>query len=209
MSETLAQLSMQEFADRLASKAPSPGGGAVAAVTAAHAAALGCMVLAYTLGKPKFAAHENENQLALQSLQRAQIKALALADEDAVAYANLSALWKLPPTDARRIEQEPTAVRAATAAPMSILMLAHDILKTLQNLPKTCNPNLLSDLAIAATLADTAAGAAAWNVRVNVPQLRDAAERATTENKLALALAHVHSTSDSIARDITAVMKAK
>ena len=88
-------------------------------------------------------------------------------------------------------------------------MLAHDILETLQKLPKTCNPNLLSDLAIAATLADTAAGAAAWNVRVNVPQLRDAAERATTENKLALALAHVHSTSDLIARDITAVMKAK
>jgi len=64
-------------------------------------------------------------------------------------------------------------------------------------------------LAIAATLADTAAGAAAWNVRVNVPQLRDAAERATTENKLAHALAQVRSASDSIARDITTVMKAK
>ncbi len=209
MNQPLAQLSMQEFADRLASKSPSPGGGAVAAVTAAHSAALGCMVLAYTLGKPKFAAHESENIKALEFFQRAQITALALADEDAVAYGNLSALWKLPPTDARRVAQEPDAVRAATAAPMSILMLAHDILETLQKLPKTCNPNLLSDLAIAATLADTAAGAAAWNVRVNVPQLRDAAERATTENKLAHALNHVHSTSDSIARDITAVMKAK
>ena len=209
MSETLAQLSMQEFADRLASKAPSPGGGAVAAVTAAHAAALGCMVLAYTLGKPKFAAHENENQLALQSLQRAQIKALALADEDAVAYANLSALWKSPPTDARRIEQEPTAVRAATAAPMSILMLAHDILKTLQNLPKNCNPNLLSDLAIAATLADTAAGAAAWNVRVNVPQLSDATERAAMQSQLEHTLASARVAADSIAKHIASIMKAK
>ena len=209
MNQPLAQLSMQEFADRLASKSPSPGGGAVAAVTAAHSAALGCMVLAYTLGKPKFAAHESENIKALEFFQRAQITALALADEDAVAYGNLSALWKLPPTDARRVAQEPDAVRAATAAPMSILMLAHDILETLQKLPKTCNPNLLSDLAIAATLADTAAGAAAWNVRVNVPQLRDAAERAMTENKLAHALAQVRSASDSIARDITTVMKAK
>ena len=93
MSETLAKLSMQEFADRLASKAPSPGGGAVAAVTAAHAAALGCMVLAYTLGKPKFAAHENENQVALQSLQRAQIKALALADEDISGKAQAASRW--------------------------------------------------------------------------------------------------------------------
>lgn len=107
MSEKLAKLSMQEFADRLASKAPSPGGGAVAAVTAAHAAALGCMVLAYTLGKPKFAAHENENQLALQSLQRSQIEAFALADEDAVAYANLSALWKLPPPTRGALNRNP------------------------------------------------------------------------------------------------------
>jgi formiminotetrahydrofolate cyclodeaminase len=97
MSEPLAQLSLQEFANRLASKEPIPGGGAVAAVTAAHAAALGCMVLAYTLGKPKFAAHEIENKKALECLQRAQNEAHALADQDAIAYGTLSALWKLPP----------------------------------------------------------------------------------------------------------------
>ncbi|MSR34688.1 MAG: hypothetical protein EXS12_07850 [Phycisphaerales bacterium] len=209
MSESLARLSVQEFADRLASKLPSPGGGAVAAVTAAHSAALGCMVLAYTLGKPKFAAHESENKKALECLQRVQMEALALADQDAVAYGNLSALWKLSPTDARRIEQEPAAVRAATAAPMSILMLACTILESLQKMPQTCNPNLISDLAIANKLADTAAIAAGWNVSVNVPQLSDAAERAATENKLAQVLALVRSASDSIARDITTVMKAK
>ena len=49
-------LSVEEFSDMLAAKTPTPGGGAVAAVTASHAAALGAMVLEFTLGKPKFAA---------------------------------------------------------------------------------------------------------------------------------------------------------
>jgi len=202
MSETLAHLSVKEFADRLASKAPVPGGGAVAAVTAAHSAALGCMVLAYTLGKPNFAAHESENKKKLECLQRAQNQALALADQDAAAYGTLSALWKLPATDARRVAQEPDAVRAATAAPMAIVLLAGAILESLQNLHKTSNPNLISDLAIAAKLADTAADAAAWNVRVNVPQLETEAERVAARTQLDCALASVRTTADSIAQEI-------
>ena len=198
MSETLAHLSVKEFADRLASKAPVPGGGAVAAVTAAHSAALGCMAL----GKPNFAAHESENKKKLESLQRAQSQALALADQDAAAYATLSALWKLPNTDPRRVAQEPDAVRAATVAPMAIVLLAEAILESLQNLHKTSNPNLISDLAIAAKLADTAADAAAWNVRVNVPQLETEAERATAQTQLDRALASVRTTADSIANHI-------
>ena len=209
MSETLAHLSVKEFADRLASKAPVPGGGAVAAVTAAHSAALGCMVLAYTLGKLNFAAHESENKKKLEFLQRAQNQALALADQDAAAYATLSALWKLPNTDARRVAQEPAAVRAATAAPMAIVLLAGVILESLQNMHKTSNPNLISDLAIAAKLADTAADAAAWNVRVNVPQLETEAERAAALTQLDRALASVRTTADSIANHIASKMKAK
>ena len=44
-------LTVEEFSDMLAAKTPAPGGGAVAAVTAAHAAALGAMVLEFTIGK--------------------------------------------------------------------------------------------------------------------------------------------------------------
>ncbi len=209
MNQALGQLSLQEFADRLASKQPIPGGGAVAAVTAANAAALGCMVLAYTLGKPKYAPHEHENKNILARLQRAQMQALALADQDAIAYGHLSALWKLPPTDARRTQQEPEAVRAATAAPMDIILVAGAILESLHNLPATSNPNLISDLAIAAKLADTAADAAAWNVRVNMPQLTDNAERAAMQMQLDRALAGVRAAADSIANQIASIMKAR
>ena len=49
---TIRDLTVHAFADQLAARTPGPGGGAVAAVTAAHAAALGAMVVEFTLGKP-------------------------------------------------------------------------------------------------------------------------------------------------------------
>ena len=61
-------LTVEEFADMLAAKTPAPGGGAVAAVSAAHAAALGAMVLEFTIGKPKFATSDESNASALQRL---------------------------------------------------------------------------------------------------------------------------------------------
>ena len=43
--QRFADITLADFAQRLADKVPSPGGGAVAAVTLAHGAALGAMVL--------------------------------------------------------------------------------------------------------------------------------------------------------------------
>jgi formiminotetrahydrofolate cyclodeaminase len=92
---------------------------------------------------------------------------------------------------------------------MAIAVLARTILESLQNLPNTSNPNLISDLAIAAELATTAANAAAWNVRVNVPQLSDAAERTTAQTQLESTLASARVAADSIAKHIASIMKAK
>ena len=89
-------LTVEEFADMLAAKTPAPGGGAVAAVTASHAAALGAMVLEFTIGKPTFATSEESNASALRRLTQLRHHALELADRDAEAYGALNALWKLP-----------------------------------------------------------------------------------------------------------------
>ena len=48
-----------------------------------------------------------------------------------------------------------------------------EILDLLQRLLGASNPNLGSDLAVAAVLAEAGCRAAAWNVRANLPLLRD------------------------------------
>lgn len=179
MSGRFADTTLADFAARLADKVPSPGGGAVAAVTLAHGAALGAMVLRYTVGRANFAAHEAQNTAALAELDTMRAEALRLADRDAAAYARLAALWKLPEGDATRARDFQPAVREAIDAPQAIVDLAHRACALLAELPARTNARLGSDLAIAASLASLAADAAEWNVRVNLPSLEDAAQART------------------------------
>jgi formiminotetrahydrofolate cyclodeaminase len=192
LSGPFADITLADFAARLADKVPSPGGGAVAAVTLAHGAALGAMVLRYTVGRPAFAAHEAQNTAALAELDAMRATALALADRDAAAYARLAALWKLPEDDATRAREFQPAVREAIDAPQAIVDLAHRACALLAELPARTNARLGSDLAIAANLAALAADAAEWNVRVNLPSLSDAAAARAHGERTASQVAAAH-----------------
>ena len=71
--------------------------------------------------------------------------------------------------------------------------LSLELLSLLDDLTGTTNHQLRSDLAIAALLAEAAARAAAWNVRINLPQLEDAQERDRRESSLAKRLQRAES----------------
>lgn len=185
----LRTLTLEEFGVSLAARTPVPGGGAVAAVTASHAAALVCMVVEFTLGKPAFAAHEGANQRALAEARTLRQQALELADADAEAYSALNALWKLPKDSPARAAGWAPAVAAAIAAPQAILEAATAVARLAASLAGTTNPNLASDLTIALDLARVAARAAAHNVQVNLPSVADPAERAAAEARMRASLA--------------------
>ncbi|RLS46024.1 MAG: formiminotransferase-cyclodeaminase [Planctomycetota bacterium] len=181
-------LTVEEFAEMLAAKTPAPGGGAVAAITAAHAAALGSMVLEFTIGKPKFAADDASNGSALKRLTELRHHALVLADRDAEAYGVLNSLWKLPKDAAERLNGWDAAVAAAIDAPQAILDAAAEIAATCSGIAARTNPNLASDLAIAIDLACVAARAAAHNVEVNLPSVTDEGDRNTRRAAMTRAL---------------------
>lgn len=181
-------LTVEEFAESLAAKTPAPGGGAVAAVTAAHAAALAAMVLEFTLGKPRFAPHEAANAASLARLADLRRAALSLADRDAEAYGALNALWKLPKDSPVRATAWEGAVAEAIDAPQAILDAAAEVAATCAGLGERTNPNLASDLAIALDLARVAARAAAHNVEVNLPSVADEPARAALRARMERAL---------------------
>lgn len=60
MSEKLAQKTCNEFTELLASEAPIPGGGGVAALAGAMSCALCSMVGNLTKGKKKYAQYEED-----------------------------------------------------------------------------------------------------------------------------------------------------
>ncbi len=169
----LADRTVADFVRAAASKQPTPGGGAVAAVTGALGAALGAMVLNYTVGRKKYAEHADLHDGALTELTNLRQRLLDLADADAAAYRGLSDLWSLDENDPVRRERWADAVDAAIDAPSRILGAAEQALHLAEQLCGRSNRMLRSDLAIAAELAETAMRAAAWNVRANLPLLDD------------------------------------
>lgn len=177
-------MSIHAFCSALAAKAPSPGGGAVAGVTSAHAAALLAMVVEYSRGKPGFAAVESEADALLGALRVTVDASLAAARADAMAYATLNALWKRPKDDPERVAGWADAVRQAIAAPHLIIALAGETAGRAKAVAGACARHLDSDLAIAVDLARCAARAAAWSVRANLPSVADADERARLSGAL-------------------------
>ena len=173
MAPDLANIPVGDLLAALGEKSPTPGGGAVAALTGAIGAALGLMVVNYSVGKKSLAEHDHLHREALGTLGTLRDRTVELADADAVAYGRVNELMSLDEADARRQRELPIAVRAAIDVPSAVITSSLEMLNLLQRLCGTTNRSLASDLAIAALLAEAAARAAAWNVRINLPMLGD------------------------------------
>lgn len=172
---------IDEFLAQLGAKSPTPGGGAVAAMTGATAASLARMVVNYSLGKKNLAEHQPALRNADTALQRFEALMLGLGDEDAAAYALVNALQKLPESDPKRLADLPAAEAAALAVPRAVLGACCDLLRTIETLAPITNRHLRSDLAIAAVLAEAGARSAWWNVRVNLGPTTPRADEIMTE----------------------------
>ncbi len=197
---TFGARTMSELLDAVASRQPTPGGGAIAALTVAMAASLGEMVLRYRIDRTDAAAHDSLHREALESLGGLRSRALALADTDARAFERLSALWKLATDDQRRQAEWADAVAGAIDAPQRVMAAGLAVLELLDRVSSTVGTSLRSDLAIAALLARSGAEAAAWNVRVNLPQLDDDARVTSLEQETSRTVARAQSLRDAIER---------
>lgn len=172
----LQDLTVAQFIAALAAKTPTPGGGSLAALVAALAAAQASMTLQYTLGKPKFAAHESELQALANQLAHATTMLTDLMEQDRAAYQALSPLLKLK-AEARL--EDPTfapALLAALHVPQLVGQTCVAVLRRCASMADKINPLLETDLAVAAQLAAAAAEASRMNVLANLPLLTDAQE---------------------------------
>lgn len=163
-----ARLSIGEYLDRTASKEPTPGGGGVAGVIGALAAALGEMVLAYSNGKSDLKQHEERLAECTHSVHAMRERLVELADEDAVAYAKLNAAMKLPKDLPQRKVELARAAYDAARVPLDVIRVSAELMCCFEEMTTITNPWLRSDLAIAAILTEAVAKASKWNILVNL-----------------------------------------
>src|SRR5258706_2399056 len=91
-----SKTSLSDFLSATAARQPAPGGGSVTALVGALAAALGEMVINYSIGRKGLESHQSNLKSAVAELTRARRMLLDLMVEDQSAYELLSSLRKLP-----------------------------------------------------------------------------------------------------------------
>ncbi len=170
-------LTVDQFVSLLASAEPVPGGGSAAAVAGSLGGALVAMVASLSVGRPKFAEHE---QLLTEARAAGLLLAdrfLTLADEDAAAFAGFGVAMKMPreteDEKAARAKALQAAARAATEAPYRTVEACLQLALEAESMAGRSNKNASSDLEVAGLMAVAAARSAAANVFINVPAMGD------------------------------------
>jgi glutamate formiminotransferase/formiminotetrahydrofolate cyclodeaminase len=174
---------IQDFLNAAAAKQPTPGGGSVTALAGALAAAMGEMVLNYSVGQKDLAAHQTDLKAGLSELTRARALLLGLMQEDQAAYEALTAARKLPDANPAKQKELDVALLACIRVPQAMGATALAILAEADRLVDKVNFHLLSDLAVCCELAMATVRSAGYNVRVNLPELQDPRDRTRVQGE--------------------------
>ncbi|MDP9315255.1 MAG: cyclodeaminase/cyclohydrolase family protein [Chloroflexota bacterium] len=177
MEQRTFDTSVTAFLDALASGAPTPGGGGAAALSGAMAAALISMVCNLTIGRQRYADAESDMRQVLARAEMLREELQQLAEDDVVAFNRLSAAYKLPRVTesdtAIRRDAIQAALRRATDVPLRTARAAGAVLPLCPAVAERGNQAAVSDVGVAALLAQAAVRSALLNVEINLRTLQD------------------------------------
>ena len=183
----LANMNIKDFLDKTASSDPVPGGGSVAALSAAVAGALTEMVAGLTIGKKKYVEVEEEMKEVQKAALEFRNKFVDDIDRDSDAFNEVMAAFKLPKeTDeekAKRKEAIQEGTKKASLVPLDVAKDAFKIMGIIEKVVVKGNQNAVTDGAVAAMMARTAVLSALYNVKINLGSIKDEAfvEKLTKE----------------------------
>lgn len=162
---------IKDFLDDLASKKPTPGGGATAALAGAMAAGLVIMVAKLSVEKDKgFKEIEEEAEKLKKEL-------LSLADEDCQVFEEVMKAYRLPKESKMQSEKRKMriqeALREAALLPLRTAEKAVEIVRLASFCARRGNQNAISDARVGIELGTAAVYGALENVRINLETIED------------------------------------
>lgn len=173
----LTKMNLTDFCQALASKEPAPGGGSASAMMAAMGIGLTAMVANLTVGKKKYAEHDQLMRDIIAGAMALQNKLAAAIDRDTEAYNGVSAVFAMPKeTDedkAKRAAAMQEALKAATLVPFEVVELSAKALALTKQAVGCSNTNCASDLGVAALALNAGAKGAWMNVLINLGGIKD------------------------------------
>jgi glutamate formiminotransferase/formiminotetrahydrofolate cyclodeaminase len=165
------------FVDEAASESAAPGGGSVAALLGALAAALGTMVANLSAHKRGWDHRWEEFSRWAERGQALKADLLELVDADTAAFKGVMAAHAMPKTTeeerAARAAALERATRQAIEVPYRVMKASLRTFELLETMARDGSPASASDAGVGALCARSAVIGAWLNVRTNVPALAD------------------------------------
>lgn len=174
---TLIDLDIKAFSKEVASSSPAPGGGSVAALCGTLGSALCQMVANLTLGKKRYQDLETQMLEVKSKSERISQSLIELIDEDTQSFNGVLNAFKLPHANDDEIKKRSAAIQAAlknaAKVPFSTLETAASAMALVELVLKKGNQNCITDAGMAAELINSAVQGAAYNVCVNLMDIKD------------------------------------
>ncbi|NLI93547.1 MAG: cyclodeaminase/cyclohydrolase family protein [Peptococcaceae bacterium] len=177
MSENLWNWNIDRFLAESASSAPTPGGGSVSAYVGALGASMVCMVANLTVGKEKYKEVEAEVTEILDEAEVCLKELKSGLEKDINVFSKFMDVFKMPKETEEqknmRAQSMQEVLREATDSPMEVARKSLLVLQLAQKLAPIGNKGAISDVGVAAYLAESAMNSAMLSVDINLPQLKD------------------------------------
>src|SRR5215471_5689980 len=174
----------EPFIEQLAAPTATPGGGSASAAAGAMAAALGSMVASMSRGKKAYVQYEQQLSQIIARLGQLREELKAGIDADAESYNQVIAAHKQAKASSDGEGLVDAATKLATKVPLETAQKAREVARLIQSLRPITNPNMASDLTVAAALAEAAIKGALANVEINLGSLKDAGFVADVRSKV-------------------------
>jgi formiminotetrahydrofolate cyclodeaminase len=174
----LADMTVKTFTDTVASEAPAPGGGSVAALAGSIGAALTAMVAGLTQGRKKYAEYAAFAKKAEAKGNELKERLMDVMDRDTEAFRLVSDAFAMPKgTDEEKAARSAAiqeGLKACTRTPMEMMELMEEAVVLADSLRRSgFNDTAASDLGVAFLTLQAGIRGAWLNVLINISSVKD------------------------------------
>uniref|UniRef100_T1JH96 Formimidoyltransferase-cyclodeaminase n=1 Tax=Strigamia maritima TaxID=126957 RepID=T1JH96_STRMM len=175
--DSLIHQNLDHFIHGVAARTPAPGGGSVAATTAALGSALGTMVGLMTYGKKQWEHLDGQMRKLIPVIHKTMKDIIPIIDADTHAFAEYMEACKLPSNTPEETTTRDSATQSglmrAIDVPMNLARTINTVWDSVLELANICNLNTKSDLQVAVRCLETGVWGAFYNVMINVDGIVD------------------------------------
>ena len=207
----IADKSVKDFVDVLASDEPTPGGGGASALVAAIGTALGNMVGSLTEGKLQYYEVEDEIEDMIEKADQLEQDLLELMDEDEKAFLPLMEAYKLPHnTEVEKAKRAAVLIAAKSQAcqpPLKIMHKCCEAIDLCGRFAEIGNKNAVSDAGVGVLFCKAALQGASLNVYINTKALADVEYAKKLNDETDSMIAEYTAKADAIYENVLAALK--